>query len=62
MLFAIYTNDLPLRKKSVTEPILFADENSLINSAEISKISVQCQIYLSLTLLNSLLPVSSKLR
>ena len=62
LFFVIYTNDLLQGKNCVSESLLFADENSFIISAEILKISVQCQIYLSPTSLNSLLPVSSKFR
>jgi hypothetical protein len=40
LLFIIYINDLPLRIYSVIEPVLFADDTSVIISNKISKISV----------------------
>ena len=33
LLFIVYINDLPLRINSVSEPILFADDNSVIISS-----------------------------
>jgi hypothetical protein len=33
LLFIIFINDLPLRKNSVSEPILFADDTSVIISS-----------------------------
>jgi hypothetical protein len=35
LFFVIYTNDLLLRKISVSKPVLFADESSFIISVEI---------------------------
>jgi len=46
VLFKIYISDLPQRINSESEPILFVDDTRVVHNfqAEISNISVQCQI------------------
>jgi hypothetical protein len=58
LLIIIYTNDFPLRIKSVGEAVLFADDTRVIISSRNFEDFSPVSNYLSLIILNGLLPVN----